>query len=80
MTRNNRQNSGRKLTREYFDNFDGLKKLGDTFSVTFPNDLPIKRYQIRLLNSVRSYRKSKEIDFAVMTRTEGTKITLQRVK
>lgn len=68
---------GRKVSMEYFKDFDTIKSVGDKFIVKVdPNRYNTKYIQMRLINQARSYQKFHKIEFKISTRIRENEITV----
>lgn len=76
-----RTGAGRKLVKDYFEKFDLLKKIGDSFTLPKSNRYEPKYIQLRLHNQARSYSKATGVEFKVQTRIGSDEsITVMRNK
>lgn len=75
-----KEGRGRKITREYFNDFDALKNIGDTFLLNIKEGLTIQQFQVKMFNQARSYSKANEVEFKILTREENNILVIQRIK
>jgi hypothetical protein len=75
--------AGRKLTKEGFDRFDSLQRIGDSMVIPkqIPERHPIKSIRMKLLNQARSYAFSDPIHskFKISTRITPQGISVVRI-
>ena len=79
----NKNGAGRRLTKEYFSEFDNLKSIGSFLQMEIdPNRVPIKIFRLKILNQARSYSKAEteRSKFKVSTRIIGNNLTVTRVQ
>lgn len=68
---------GRKVSQEYFKEFDSLKNVGEKLTIEVnPERFDTKYIQMRVLNQSRSYRKFYKVDFKISTRISQNNILI----